>query len=147
MDDRVARLKSTRECEVFAKNARRLGRSDLALEAERRAIELLAQGHQSDTAAEREAIQAIYAYEHILTEKNGRRTRANRTWQMVKRYGIIEAINRVVSRPDDAQGYLLLKEKGMEDLSFEAIVLRYPESFSEEAVSHSAARLARYNES
>jgi len=112
MDERVARLKTTNDCEIFARNARRLNRPDLALEAERRAIEILAQRHESAGEAERLAIQAIYAYEHILSEKNGRR-----------------------------------KEKGMQDLSFEAIVLRYLDSFSSEAVSHAEARLTRYKES
>src|SRR3972149_1347080 len=136
MDKRVERLATPEACERFIKNALRLGHPDLAQQAGRKAIELRAEAHDARTAAERESLQAIYAYEELLTEKNGKHTRATRTWQMLKRHGIIESVNRVVARQDDAVGYKTLKEKGLEDLSFEAVVLRYPDVFSPEAVEH-----------
>ena len=114
MDERIKKLKSPEACMKFAKNATRLGRPDLALEAQRKAIELRAGDHSAKSDAEREALKAIYAYEEILTEKNGRRTRATRTWQMIDRHGIIEAINRVVARKVDPMGYKLLQEKKLE---------------------------------
>ena len=141
MDERVKRLGTPEACEKFIKNALRLGHPELALEAQRRAIELRAESHNAKTIAEKEALEAIYAYEEILTEKNGRRTRATRTWQMIKRHGLIESMNRIVARRDDAMGYTLLKDKGMEDLSFEMVVLRYPDVFSKEAVYHAKERL------
>ena len=142
MDERVEKLKTPEACEKFIKNALRLGHPELALESQRRAIELRAESHNAKSDAEKEALQAIYAYEHILTEKNGRTTPATRTWQMIHRRGIIESVNRVVARKDDAMGYILLKKKGMEDLSFEAVVLRYPDVFSKDAVSHATERIA-----
>ena len=145
MDERIKNIKTPDGCEKFSKNAIRLGHPELAIEAQRRAIELRAEGHSVQTDAEKEALKAIYAYEEILTEKNGRRTRANRTWQMINRRGIIEAVNRVVARKDDAIGYILLKKKGMEDLSFEAVVLRYPQIFSEKAVSHAEERISKHD--
>lgn len=141
MDERVKKIKTPEACEKFIKNALRLGHPELALEAQRRAIELRAESHSAVTQAEKESLQAIYAYEQLLTEKNGRRTRATRTWQMIDRHGIIESVNRVVARKDDAQGYKLLKEKSMEDLSFEAVVIRHPQVFSEEAVEYSKRRI------
>lgn len=144
MDERVKNIKTPDGCEKFAKNAIRLGHPELALEAQRRAIELRAEKHSAQTDAEKEALKAIYAYEEILTEKNGRRTRATRTWQMIDRRGIIESVNRVVAREDDAMGYVLLKDKGMEDLSFEAVVLRFPQVFSEEAVVHAEERISKH---
>ena len=63
---------------------------------------------------------------------------------MIDRHGIIEAINRVVARRDDAMGYIMLKERGMEDLSFEAVVLRHPDMFSQEAVQHAQARIEKH---
>jgi len=145
MDERVERIETPEGCEKFAKNAIRLGHPELALEAQRRAIELRAEKHSAQTDAEKEALKAIYAYEEILTETNGRRTRATRTWQMINRHGIIESVNRVVARKDDAVGYVLLKKKGMEDLSFEAVVLRFPEIFSKEAVSHASERISNHS--
>ena len=62
MDERVARLKSPEECEPFIVNVKdRL--SELARLARRRAVELRAATHEATTDAEREAVQAVYAYE------------------------------------------------------------------------------------
>jgi hypothetical protein len=141
MDERIQKLKTPEDCAKFAKNATRLGHPELALEAQRRSIELKAEKHNAQTNAEKEALQAVYAYELLLTEKNGRTTRANRTWQTIKKNGIIEAVNRIVTKNTVSMGYTLLKEKNMDDLLFEAVVLRYPEVFSQEAVRISKDRL------
>ena len=141
MDDRIKRIKTPEDCEKFARNAIERDRPDLAVEAGRRAIELRAEKQGAQSAAEKEALQAVYAYEEVLTKKNGRRTRASRTWQMIKRRGIIEAMERAVNRSAETQGYTALVEMGLEEFAFEAVILRYPELFSKEAVAKSEERL------
>ena len=145
MDERVARLKTPDDCEQFALNVEaRL--PDLACAARRRAVELRAAEHGTETAAEREALEAVYAYERVLWKKRGKRIRAARTWQMIKRHGIIDTVERAVKRNDDPAGYTALVEMGMQDLAFEAVVLRYPDVFSPEAVLRSAERLKRWRD-
>ena len=140
MDERVSRLKTPEECEQFALNVQ--GRfPDLAREARRRAVELKGESHGEANAAERDALIAVYAYERVLSEKRGKKIRASRTWQMIDRHGIIEAVERAVKRDSDPSGYTALAEMGMQDLAFEAVVLRHPDVFSEEAVARSAERL------
>jgi hypothetical protein len=95
--------------------------------------------------AEQEALKAIYAYEEVLSVKRGRRTPASRTWQMVKRHGIIGAVERAVNRTTDASGYTALAEIGMLDLSFEAVVLHHPNSFSADALARAKERLADWS--
>lgn len=119
-------------------------RPDLALEARQRAIELKAGAHGAETEAERKCLEAIYAYEEILTARNKRRTRADRTWQMIKRHGILIAVERAVNRPKETAGYAALVEMGLEDFAFEAVVVRYPELFSEEAVARSKERIEQH---
>lgn len=128
------------ECERFAKNALERNRRDLADEARKKAVELRAQAHGAKTQAERECLEAIYAYEEVLTAKNGRRTRASRTWQMLKRHGILGAVERAVNREAETAGYTALLEMGLQDYAFEAVVIRYPELFSPETVQRSKAR-------
>jgi hypothetical protein len=140
-DERVARLKTPEECEQFAVNVEARGKTDLAMSARRRAVELRALKHNAKTAAEREALEAVYAYERVLSGSKGKKITASRTWQMIKRHGIISAVERVVSRPTEAKGYTALVKMGMEDKAFEAVVLRHPEAFSVEAVSRSRDRL------
>ena len=64
-----------------------------------------------------------------------------RTWQMIKRHGLIPAVELVVSRRKEAKGYTALVEMGREDMAFEAVVLRHPEVFSPGAVERSKERL------
>jgi hypothetical protein len=60
---------------------------------------------------------------------------------MIKRRGIIPAVEHVVSRSQEAKGYIALVEMGMEDMAFEAVVLRHPEVLSADAVERSRIRL------
>lgn len=144
MDERVKNLKTPEQCEIFARNATERDRPDLADEARIRAVQLRAEAYGAQTDAETEAIQAIYAYEEVLTQKNGKRTRASRTWPMIKRYGIIEAVERAVNREVAPQGYTALVEMGLEEYAFEAVILRYPDVFSDEAVERSKKRLSEW---
>jgi hypothetical protein len=142
-DDPIAKLKTPEDCEQFAINVEERGKPELALAARRKAIELRAAKHGASTAAEREALEAVYAYERVLFRKHGRNTRASRTWRMIERRGIIPAVEHVVTRRDESTGYTALVEMGMQDKAFEAVVLRYPQVFSAEAVRRSKERLAK----
>jgi hypothetical protein len=141
MDERISKLKTPQDCERFAKNATERGRPDLAQEARKRAVELRAELYGAKTQAERECLEAVHAYEEILTAKNGKKTTASRTWQMIKKHGIITAVERAVNRPQETSGYTALLEMGLEDYAFEAVVIKYPELFSEEAVERSEKRI------
>jgi hypothetical protein len=140
MDERVARLKTPEECEQFALNVEdRL--PDLAREARRRGVELRAASYGAKTDAEREALEAVYAYERVLWQKHGKKIRAARTWQMIEKHGIIGAIEQVVKRTADSAGYKALVEMGMKDLAFEVVFLRHPELFSQDAVAQATERI------
>ena len=141
MDERVLKLKTPRDCEIFAKNATERGRPDLAQEARQRSVQLKAESYGAKSEAERECLQAVYAYEEVLSAKNGKKTKASRTWQMIKKHGILPAVERAVNRPQETAGYTALLEMGLEDYAFESVVVKYPELFSEEAVARCAERI------
>lgn len=143
-EDRIRLLDTTEKCAIFARNAAERGREDLAKKANQRALEIRAESHNARSKAEKEALQAVYAYEEVLTKRNGRTTRATRTWQMIARHGIIESVERAVNRPSETQGYRALAEMGLENFAFEAVVLRYPELFSKEAVETSESRMSEW---
>ncbi|MGA2408015.1 MAG: hypothetical protein ABSF81_14860 [Bacteroidales bacterium] len=136
MDETISKLKTPEECEQFAKKC-----NELAREAQRRAIELRALTHGNKSIVETELLKALYAYEEVLSKKNKKRTRASRTWQMITRYGIIEAAQRAVNRKIEAMGYKVLVEMGLQDLTFEAVIIRFPESFSQQIVKLARSRL------
>ena len=145
-EERISNFTTVKSCEVFAKNALNHDRPDLAQAAHRKEVELKAEVHGAKTKAEKECLEAIYAYERILTAKNGRTTRASRTWQMINKHGIIPAVERVVNRPHEAAGYTALVEMGLEEYAFEAVIIRHPNLFSDEAVQHSKERIEHWEQ-
>ncbi len=147
MDDRVKKLDTPKKCEIFAKNALLKDREDLAKQAKERAIQLKAEDYGAETLAEKEAIKAVYAYEEVLSANNGKKTRASRTWPMIQKYGIINAVERAVDRKAETKGYTALLEMGLEAYAFEAVILRYPELFSESAVEISRQRMKEWKSS
>lgn len=142
MDPRVQNLKTINECETFAKNARERGAPELADQARMRAVQLRAQAHGAKTEAECECLQAVYAYEEVLSYQKRRRQPASRTWQMIKRLGVIPAVERVVTKREVSSGFTALASMGLKDFAFEAVVLRHPTAFSEEAIAISRQRMA-----
>jgi hypothetical protein len=145
MDEMIKKIKTSKECEIFAKNAINKNRPDLAKQAKQRAIEIKAENFNAKNNAEREAIAAVYAYEEVLTLKNKRPTKASRTWPMIKKYGIIQAVERAVNRETETQGYNYLLEMGLQEYAFEAVVLRYPEFFSDECIEISKKRINEWS--
>ncbi|MEH6585201.1 MAG: hypothetical protein V7720_01520 [Halioglobus sp.] len=145
MNERVSKIGTPEKCRIFAENCLKRGREDLALEARERAIQLRAEMHGAKTKTEREALEAVYAYEEVLSIRNGKKTRAGRTWQMIDRLGIIGAVERAVNRPTETQGYKALVDMGLEEYAFESVIIRHPDVFSEAAVSVSTDRMEAWS--
>ena len=141
MEDIIKKIDSPTKCEIFAKNCIEKGRMDLALKAKERAVQLRAESHEVESDVELEALKAVYAYEETLKTKNGKRTSATRTWQMINRHGIIAAVERAVSRTKQTQGFRSLIALGLEEYAFENVVLKYPNYFSDKAISISSERI------
>jgi hypothetical protein len=80
-------------------------------------VELRALQYGANTDAERDALQAIYAFEEVRSQKAGRRVRASRTWQSIQRHGIIPTVERVVGRRTVTEGYDALVNAGMDDFN------------------------------
>ena len=74
MDQLTQALKTPEECDHFIEI-----HTVLIKQARQKAVELRAQNHIASNEVEADLYKAIYAYEEILTQKNGRRTRASRT--------------------------------------------------------------------
>jgi hypothetical protein len=111
MEELINTLKYADDCQRLADVF-----SELAKKARLRSVVLRAQKHGYKTRVESEWAKAIYAYEDTLTLNNKRKTHATRTWQMVKRYGIIKAAEKTVNRPVEPMGYRIFIERGMSDL-------------------------------
>ena len=133
MHDLVMRINDPRLCYVFAKNAIAKGHPQLALESYRRAVDLRAEQHETHSEAEHASVRAIYAYEEALSYNKGKRTRATGTWQLVTRKGVFSALAKRVGSPALENVMPTLKELGMEDYCFAAVMAAYPEAFTSAA--------------
>ena len=141
--DIISRLTTPEECDIVAKNNETRNPA-LALAAKRKAVQLRADKFGANNEVEKEALQAVYAYEETLFKKHGKRQRASRTWRMIKEKGIIPAVENTVTRKNETTGYQALLEMGMQDFAFEAVVCRHPEFFSSEALRCSKERLNKW---
>ena len=109
----------------------------------RETVQAKAAAHNPATDVEREAFEAVYAYQEARSTQAGRPFRASRTWPMIERLGILAAVERLVSKADDSDCYPTLVGMGMEDMAFESVVVRHRDAFSEKAVTASEARLKK----
>jgi hypothetical protein len=141
MDYRVERLRTPAECESFARNAIDRKRPELASAARRKALTMQAETHAPSSPVEAEAFVAVYAYEMHLTRKNGKKTRASKTWAIARSQGIIQAIQMAVHNTPDPAVLAELRELGLEDLTFDAFVVRHEDAFDAATVQLSRARL------
>jgi hypothetical protein len=146
MDPRVEILKTVKECDTFSINAMNNNRFDLVHEACERRVQLNTENYTGEikNEAERSALRAIYAYEECLRQKNSKTTRANRTWQAVKKHGILGAIERLVHRNNAPMGYQVLNDVGLSKYSFESVVVNYPIYFTDETVFNANERLLSF---
>ena len=87
-------------------------------------------------------MQPCTTYEEVKSTTRPR-FRANRTWQAIERHGIIQAVERLVARATETEGYRALVAAGLEEMAFEAVILRHPGVFSAEAVAAASERMAR----
>lgn len=90
---------------------------------------------------EREFYHSVALYEGLLFQKHGKHQKAGRTWQMFHRVGLIKCIEHAVLKKEPTEGFNLLMENNMGEFVVEALVLKYPERFSPEAITASKKRL------
>lgn len=122
-------------------NAKERGRHDIWREAFRRlcALEGLDQADQ----LHREFYETLAAYEELLTEKNGRVTKATRTRQKLKNKGVVQCLEEWAIDTTPTAGFEVLVKNGLAELTGEYLVLKYPDRFSALAVASARARLSR----
>jgi hypothetical protein len=144
VDPRVLKLASPKECEAFIENARARGREDLVKEARQRAVLLRTEAYGPKSALERRCVEAIYAYEEVLSARRGKRVSAVAHWQNVRKLGPFSAVDKAAVRADEAL-YAELQALGLEGFTFEAVVADHADEFSFEAVQQSRSRIARRN--
>lgn len=130
----VQRLETPAECDRYIVNVARMGRQDLVVQARIRMVQLQALTGDCGTPLDREALEAVHAYEQVLQHQNGKKTRATHTRTQIRKHGTVAALEQVIRRAPEARGLDVLTRLGLDDYTFEAVVLRHPEAFAAETV-------------
>lgn len=120
-------------------NAKAKGEAGIAEAAFRRLIAVLPQ--EQPGTIEHDFWQTIHAFEHALTEERGKTTRLARTRQKVARVGVVQTLKDWALSGKSTDGFEMLLERGMPELTGEAIVLRHAGAFEENVVAAARRRL------
>jgi len=85
--------------------------------------------------------KSISALEYELSLERGKTIRLSRTRQKIGRVGVEKTLRELTVSSQPSDGYHLLRDRGMLDLSAEAVVLRYPDRFEAEILKAARNRL------
>jgi hypothetical protein len=85
--------------------------------------------------------KSIHALEQIRSEEAGKTVRLSRTRQKLKRVGVMKLLEDFAMHRSTTEGFDLLIERSLPELTGEAIVLRHKQHFSDVVVNSARARL------
>lgn len=123
----------------WIRNARDKGEPRVADAAFRRLVSVLPK--EKPGTVEHDFWQTIYAFEHVLSEERGKTTRLARTRQKVARVGETQTLQDWAMSTNSTDGFTMLLERNIPELTGEAIVLRHASQFDAEVVAAARRRL------
>ena len=136
----IAKCEDPQQLRTMIANAKARGEEDVALAAFRRL--LMVSPSEAPGTVEHDMWQTIFAFEHLLKEERGKTTLLARTRQKINRVGVIETLKDWAAAKQETEGFRMLLERGLPELTGEAIVLRHPQLFPRAAVDAARARLS-----
>ena len=124
-------------------NAMREGATDVEDAARRRLIEISAASNGDDSTDEMviDFWKSITALEFALSDERGKTIRLSRTRQKITRVGVQKTLADLTLQPKPSEGYFLLQDRDMLDMSAEAVVLRFANRFEPDVVRAAQHRL------
>jgi len=121
------------------KNAQTMGEDGVERAAELRLFEILPAAKPG--TLEHDVWKSIHALESSLTSERHRTTLLNRTRPKIAREGEAATVAELVLKKKASEGFHMLLERNMADLTFEAVALRHPDDFEQEVLDAARARL------
>ncbi len=120
-------------------NARRLGNAEVERAASLKLYSVLPSAEPG--TLEHDVWRSIHALEDALSSERGRTTMLGRTRQKIARVGEQKTVaDLILGHASD--GYRMLIDRDMVDLTFEAVALRHPGRFDADVLDGAIARLS-----
>jgi hypothetical protein len=136
----ISRCEDVEKLKLILKNARDRGVATVADAAFRKLISIVPS--EKPGTVEYDFWQTVYAFEYALTEEREKTTRLSRTRQKVGRVGVVQTLKDWALSDKETDGFKMLLERGMPELTGEAIVLRHPMHFESEVLASARKRLS-----
>ena len=128
-----AKLRTLRE------NAQRLGVPEVEEAAFRRLVEILPE--EAPGSIEHDFWKTIHAFEEILRDERGKTVRLSRTRQKIDRVGVMQTLIDFAVSKAPTDGFNMLIERGLPELTGEALVLKHANHFEPEVLDSARSRL------
>ena len=123
----IAKSTDANQLRRFRENAKRMGVTVVADAAFRRLIEVLPE--EAPGSIEHDFWMTIHAFEEVLRDERGKTVRLSRTRQKIGRVGVKQTLIDFATSKAPTDGFNMLIERGLPDLTGEALVLKHSESF------------------
>lgn len=128
-----AKLRTLRE------NAQRLGVPEVEEAAFRRLVEILPE--EAPGSIEHDFWKTIHAFEEILRDERGKTVRLSRTRQKIDRVGVMQTLIDFAVSKAPTDGFNMLIERGLPELTGEALVLKHTSHFEPAVLEAARSRL------
>lgn len=138
---RIANCTNPSELRQIAKNARAKGEEEVRLAAQKRLYEVLPS--EQPGTLEYDVWQSIYALEGELSDERGKTVRLSRTRQKIVRDKEVKTVADLIMG-SQSEGYRMLIDRDMKDLTFEAVALRHPDRFDQLVLDAARIRLSAF---
>jgi hypothetical protein len=143
----IANIPTLEKCERFMANVMRLKIEELVAVVNRRMVEIRTElsSHEIVSQHERDMDHleiidqlkvCLAAYEQTLKNKYAGRIRPQ-----IAENGFIDTVDSLVQKRTRSDGFIKLRDLGLEEFLFEQVIVENPEAFSEDAVAMSKERL------
>ncbi len=128
---RIETLDDADKLKNLMNNAKRMGSETVFDAAFRRRVAVLS-GDDHDTPIAFDFWRSIHTLESALSDERGKATRLTRTRQKLARAGVQKTLADLAVAPKPSEGFDLLIERNLSDLTAEAVILRFPEEFEKD---------------
>jgi hypothetical protein len=125
----------------MAQNARTAGEEEVHRAAMLRLYHVLPSAERG--TFDYDVWKSIHALEGELSAERGTTVRLSRTRQKIDRDGEVATVADLVRGPV-SDGFKMLLDREMLDLTFEAVALRHPDQFSDDVLQAAASRLREH---
>jgi len=123
----------------FMENAKRLKADTVYDVAFNRLIDILPEADPG--TVEHDFWRTIHSFEQMLLEERGKTVRLSRTRQKITKVGVMKTLNDLALGKKPSEGFEMLMERGLPELTAEAVVLRHTDAFEEKVTAAARERL------